>query len=264
MALSDKTHFPAFMRTIPNDKYQTQGMVTLLSRYGWNWVGIITTDDSYGLSALDQFGSQASEKGICVAFKSILPPSVSSQDTSSAITRTAETIYKNPKVQVIVSFAKPTHMMFLYRELKSIVMRRRETVGLMRRVWVASDSWSASSLVYGNLSLDDIGNVLGFTFKSGDMTSFNKYLDRLGAPEESSRTNTFIQEFYTHVNATITGSKEDQLVTEALKTLREHVHTDLILNVEMAVSAITQAVATICRSRDCRTPGKVQPWQVFT
>lgn len=252
------------MRTIPNDKYQTTAMITLLNRYGWNWVGIITTDGSYGLSALDQFVSQASEKGICVAFKAILPQSVSGQDTSSAITRTAETIYKNPKVQVIVSFAKPTHMMFLYRELQSMKLRRPETGGLMRRVWVASDSWSASTLVYGNLTLEDIGYVLGFTFKSGDMTSFNEYLERLGAAEESSSTNTFLQEFYMHVNATVSGSKENQVATEALKTLREHVHADLIFSVEMAVSAIAQAVATICRSRDCRSPGQVHPWQVFT
>lgn len=251
------------MRTIPNDKYQTMAMITLLSSYGWNWVGIITTDGNYGLSALDQFVSQASEKGICVAFKAILPQSVYSQDTSSAITRTAKTIYKSPKVQVIVSFAKPTHMMFLYRELKSMMLSRGESVHLMRRVWVASDSWSGST-VYLDLTLEDIGYILGFTFKSGDMTSFNEYLDRLGAAEDKSRTNTFMQEFYTHVNATLAASEEDQVVTGALKILREHVHADLIFSVEMAVSAIAQAAATICSSRDCKTPGNVQPWQVFT
>lgn len=264
VTLSDKTHFPAFMRTIPNDKYQTMAMVTLLSNYGWNWVGIITTDGTYGLSALDLFVSQASAKGICVAFKFILPQSVSSQDTSSAIKQTAETIYKNPKVQVIVSFAKPTHMMFLYHELKSMKLKTGETLGLMRRVWVASDSWAASSLVYGDLTMDDIGYVMGFTFKRGDMTSFNEYLDRLGAPEENSRINTLMQAFYMHMNATTGDSEEDQIKTEALKILRENVHADLTFSVEMAVSAITQAVATICKSRDCKTPGKVQPWQVFT
>lgn len=251
------------MRTIPNDMYQTLAMTTLLSSYGWNWVGIIATDGSYGRSALDQFVTQASEKGICVAFKAILPQSVSSQDTSSAIARTATTIYENPKVQVIVSFAKPTQMTFLYRQLKSMLLSRGESVDLMKRVWVASDSWSGST-DYLDLALEDIGYVLGFTFKSGDMTSFNEYLDRLGAAGEKSRTNTFVQEFYTHVNATLAASEEDQVVTEALKILREHVHADLTFSVEMAVSALAQAAATICSSRDCKTPGNVQPWQVFT
>lgn len=266
MTLSDKTHFPAFMRTIPNDKYQTTAMITLLSHYGWNWVGIITTDGSYGLSALDQFVSQASAKGICVAFKSILPQSVSSQDTSSAIAQTARTIYKNPKVQVIISFAKPSQMMILYHQLKSMMLKAGETngEGRMRRVWVASDSWSTSSFIYGNLTLEDIGYVLGFTFKSGDMSPYMEYLDRLGAPEENIRINPFLQEFYMHMNATAVGSGDDEHVSEALRGLKEHIHADLVFSVEMAVSAITQAVATICRSTDCKTPGSIQPWQVYT
>lgn len=263
MTLSDKNHFPSFLRTIPNDKFQTTAMAALLSNYDWNWVGIITTDGSYGLSALAQFLSQASEKGICVAFKSILPQSVSGQDTSSAITETARTIFQNPKVQVIVSFAKPSHMMYLYRELKSLMLSTGEAVGSMRRVWVASDSWSASSLVYGNLDLEDIGYVMGFTFKSGDMTSFNEYLGRLEGAEEDTRPNTFIQEFYKYINDTAGGSGEEGVIAKALKILRGHVHADLVFSVEMAVSAIAQAVASICRSRDCKTAGSVQPWQVL-
>lgn len=263
MLLSDKTHFPAFLRTIPNDNHQTMAMITLLSHYGWSWVGIITTDGSYGLSALAHFVSQASEKGICVAFKSILPQSVSSNDTSSAISRTARTIYENPKVQVIVSFAKPSHMLFLYHQLKSTMPKPGGT-GLMRRVWVASDSWSTSSLVYGNLTLEDIGYVMGFTFKSGDTSSFNKYLERLETPGENIGNNPFLQELYMDVNATTVSSGQDEVVSEALRSLREHLHADLIFSVEMAVSAIAQAVATICRSRDCKTPGQVQPWQVLT
>lgn len=266
MPLSDKTHFPSFMRTIPNDKYQTTAMITLLSHYGWNWVGIITTDGSYGLSALDQFVSQASAKGICVAFKSILPQSVSSQVTSSAIAQTARTIYKNPKAQVIISFAKPSQMRFLFHQLKSTMLKAGETngEGRMRRVWVASDSWSTSSLVYSNLTLEDIGYVLGFTFKSGDVSPYMEYLERLEAPEENNRTNPFLQEFYMHMNATAVGSGEDEHVSEVLRSLRQHIHADLVFSVEMAVSAITQAVATICRSTDCKTPGSVQPWQVCT
>lgn len=265
MPLSDKTHFPAFLRTVPNDNHQTMAMITLLSHYGWSWVGIITTDGSYGLSALDHFVSQASVMGICVAFKSILPQSVSSQDTSSAIAQTARTIYENPKVQVIVSFAKPSQMLFLYRQLKSTMLKPGGTGGgsPMRRVWVASDSWSTSSFVPGNLTLEDIGYVMGFSFKRGDMSSYLKYLERLETLGENIRTNPFLQELYTLVNDTRVASGWDEVVSEALRTLREHLHADLVFSVEMAVSAIAQAVATICRSRDCKTPGQVQPWQVW-
>lgn len=249
------------MRTIPNDKYQTTAMIALLSHYGWNWVGIITTDGSYGLSALDQFVSHASAKGICVAFKSILPQSVHSQDTSSAIVQTARTIYNNPKAQVVVSFAKPSHMTFLYHQLKNMSLKLGDG-GLMRRVWVASDSWSTASFLYGNLTLEDVGYVMGFTFKNGDVSSFKEYLEGLGPPEENSRINPFLQEFYMHRNATTASSGEDQDGSEALRGLRENIHADLILSIEMAVCAIAETIAAICRSTDCKSPGNLQPWQV--
>lgn len=240
------------MRTIPNDKHQTTAMVRLLSSYGWNWVGIVTTDGDYGRSALDNFVSQASEKGICVAFKSILPQSVTSQDVCSAISQTATTISKNPKVQVIVSFAKPTHMKYLYQELRNQALTARQKMESMRRVWVASDSWSSSSSVLGNLTLKDIGYIIGFTFKSGNLSSFSEYLSRLEADRHNyAGNNSFLQEFY-------------MLVSKAVKTLREHTHSHTTYSVEMAVSAIAQAVASICRNRDCKTPGTLQPWEVFT
>lgn len=239
-------------------------MASLLSMYGWNWVGIITTDGNYGQSALDHFVSQASENGICVAFKAILPQSVTSHDVSSAIKETADTIYKNPKARVIVSFAKPTHMRHLYQELKNQILKTGEKLESMRRVWVASDSWSTSSSVIGNLTLEDIGHVVGFTFRSGDMSSFREYLSRLGTPgQNNTGNNSFMQELYKQLN-TSDVSGDTELMAKAVQTLKEEAQADTILNVEMAVSAIAQAVASTCRNRDCKTSEKGQPWEVFT
>lgn len=253
------------MRTIPNDKHQTAAMVSLLSTNGWNWVGIVTTDGDYGKSALEHFVSQAPEKGICVAFKSILPvsTSVTNPDVSSAITQLAKTIYKNPKVKVIVSFAKSNHMMYLYQELRNRVLKGGRNMESMRRIWVASDNWSSSSSVNGNLTLEDIGDVVGFTFKKGNMSSYREYLSRLEAAEAKHKgNNPFMQELYKKLNGSgISGDTE--LVSKAMQRLKEDAHNDTVFSIEMAVSAIAQAVASICRSTDCKTPGRVQPWKVF-
>ncbi|KAM9852469.1 G-protein coupled receptor family C group 6 member A [Aulostomus maculatus] len=261
--LSDKERFPAFMRTVPNDQYQTAAMVRLLSSYGWNWVGIITSDGDYGRSALDNFVSQASEEGICVAFKSILPQSVTSQDLSAAITQAAKTIVTNPKVQVIVSFAMQSHMANLYLELQSQMLTKGKNFTSMRRVWVASDSWSLSSSAHGNVTLHDIGHVLGFTFKSGSLSSLNGYLSRLEAAGlDGAENNPFLQDFYTQLNES-GSSGGPELVSTAVQMLREHSSTASTFSIEMAVSAIAQAVASVCRGRDCKTLGALQPWEVL-
>ncbi|XP_060937837.1 G-protein coupled receptor family C group 6 member A-like [Limanda limanda] len=261
--LSDKSRFPSFLRTVPNDKHQTAAMVRLLHTYGWNWVGIVTADGDYGRSALDSFVSQASAKGICVAFKSILPQSVTSHDVYSEIRATATTILNNPKVQVIVSFAKSTHMRYLFQELKHKALRAGQSIESMRRVWVASDSWSSSNPVRVNATLRDIGHVVGFTFKSGDKSSIEDYLSRLeAAGHEFTRNNPFMKELYLRLNAS-KGFEDTKLISEAVKNLRKHTHAATILSVEMAVSAITQTVASVCKSRDCKTPGTMQPWELL-
>ncbi|XP_053183626.1 G-protein coupled receptor family C group 6 member A [Scomber japonicus] len=248
VTLSDKSRFPAFMRTIPNDEHQTAAMVTLIKSNDWNWVGIITTDGDYGRSALDNFVSQALEKGICVAFRSVLPQSET--NPVEDISRTARTILDNPNVKVIVSFTKPSHMKHLYQELRNQTLTKGKNLESLKRVWVASDSWSSSGVVLGNLTMEDIGHIVGFTFKSGNMSSFCEYLSRLEAARHNyTGNNSFLREFYNQ------GSN-------SVKTTTEHLHADTIYSVEMAVSAIAQAVASICKRRNCKTPGTVQPWEV--
>lgn len=257
--LSDKNRFPTFMRTVPNDLYQTQAMARLLSDSGWNWVGVVITDGDYGRSALDNFVSQASDKAICVAFKQILPGSVISTEFQSAIRRAAGTILKNPKVKVIVSFTKPTHMLHLYEELRRQVSQRE---GLrsesMKRIWVASDGWSSAGFIRGQMKLGDIGNIVGFTFKSGNMSSFNRFLSGLEAGGQNLAGNISFLEFYTQLNA----SGNPDFKSNALQNLRVTNHADTIFSVEMAVSAIAHAVANLCHSRDGRRADTFQPWEV--
>lgn len=248
------------MRTVPHDKHQTAAMISLLSSYGWNWVGIITTDGNYGLSALENFLSQASEQSICVAFKAVLPASVSSKYIDRAMRKTAETVLANPRVQVIVSFVQPTHMKYLYHELKSQTMRTSGGGRSMRRLWLASDGWSSSaSTVSGNLSIEDIGHVVGFQFKSRPFTSFNEYLNTLAVAEERMEaSNPFIREYYVQLNASDSRDK-----AKALRTLSHGARVDTIFSIEMAVSAIAQAAAASCKSEGCKALQTLQPWEVM-
>uniref|UniRef100_A0A4W5QMS6 G-protein coupled receptor family C group 6 member A n=1 Tax=Hucho hucho TaxID=62062 RepID=A0A4W5QMS6_9TELE len=251
--LSDKNRFPTFLRTVPSDVYQTQAMVQLLSNRKWTWVGVVTTDGDYGRSALDSFVSQATASGICVAFKEILPNSLTSPDGESAVRQAAATLRSNPNVKVVVSFARPTQMMNLYQEL------RGPRSGLGERVWVASDSWSSSKEV---MDLPDIGHVVGFSFKRGNLAPFYRYLMSLSDSSDIIGNNSFLKEFYSLLNVSGdpgVGSSS----TAAAEILLNNSHADVVFSVEMAVSAIAHAVADICSKKDCKTPGTVQPWEVL-
>uniref|UniRef100_A0A3Q2XJE8 G-protein coupled receptor family C group 6 member A n=1 Tax=Hippocampus comes TaxID=109280 RepID=A0A3Q2XJE8_HIPCM len=255
--LSDKRRFPSFMRTVPNDKHQTAAMVQLIKHHGWNWVGMVISDGDYGRSALEHFADQAAKSGICLAFKCVLPSTGTDEDLHSAFRMAVQTIYQNPKARVIVSFSKSSHMKDIYQEMRNEVLRKGQSMESMRRVWLASDSWSMASYVQGDLSLADIGHVVGFNFKTIKHSSFSEYLDRLEATGSNNTwINTFLQEFTMQTNIS-------DPVSQVVKIIRENMNPATVLSVELAVAAITQAIASLCRSRDCKTPGNLQPWEVL-
>ncbi|XP_012315821.2 G-protein coupled receptor family C group 6 member A isoform X3 [Aotus nancymaae] len=90
--LSDKIRFPSFLRTVPSDFHQIKAMVHLIQKSGWNWVGIITTDDDYGRLALNTFTLQAEAKKVCIAFKEVLPAFLSDNTIEVRINQTLEQI----------------------------------------------------------------------------------------------------------------------------------------------------------------------------
>ncbi|XP_077433080.1 G-protein coupled receptor family C group 6 member A [Vanacampus margaritifer] len=258
--LSDKLRFPSFLRTVPNDEYQTAAMAKLIDLHGWNWVGMVISDGDYGRSALEQFAAQAAENGICIAFRSIIPHTATGEMLRTALRQTVQTIFQNPKAQVIVSFTKGVHMKDLYEEMRNETLRKGKTIGNMKRVWLASDSWSTTASMQDVQILKDMGQVVGFNFKTGNMSSFNKYLDRLEATGYNDTwNNTFLEELFTLMN----DSDVSGVASEVVKVIRKSINPATILSVELAVAATAQAIATLCRSRDCTTPGNLQPWEVL-
>ena len=245
--LSDKVRFPAFLRTVPNDVYQTRAMVKLLSDNNWNWVGVITTDGDYGRSALDSFATEAAKNGICLAFKEVLPDSVTNPKVNSSIIQVVQTIRSNGRAKVIVSFSKPSYMRQVFEQLQDGPAQDR--------VWIASDSWSTSGNELAHIDFAFIGKVVGFTFKSGNMSPFHRYLRQLNASREKHSSNDtnipFLREFYHLV---------DSAKAEAI--LLNNTYSDAVFSIQMGICAISQAVADLCSKIDCKTPGAVKPWQV--
>nr|XP_025858083.1 G-protein coupled receptor family C group 6 member A isoform X3 [Vulpes vulpes] len=90
--LSDKIRFPSFLRTVPSDFYQTKAMAHLIQKSGWNWIGIIATDDDYGRLAVNTFAVQTAANNVCIAFKEVLPAFLSDDTIEIRINETLEKI----------------------------------------------------------------------------------------------------------------------------------------------------------------------------
>lgn len=251
--LSDKSRFPGFLRTVPSDVHQTNAIVQLLSERKWTWVGFLTTDGDYGRAALDSFVPQATKAGICVAFTEILPDSLSNKDKlRTTISHAVHTIQTNPKVRVIVSFAKPEHMKSVF----SLLME----LGTDQRLWIASDNWSTAGDVLNPEQLERVGWVLGFSFKNKNVTNFEEYVKHLVQNSDAQRNNSFLREFYSSFATSVNASEANVLITT--EKLIASAQVGVVFSIQMAVNAIAQVVSFICRYIDCMASGAVKPQEV--
>uniref|UniRef100_A0AAY4AJA6 G-protein coupled receptor family C group 6 member A n=1 Tax=Denticeps clupeoides TaxID=299321 RepID=A0AAY4AJA6_9TELE len=243
--LSDKLRFPTFMRTVPSDLYQTRAMVRLVKDSGWNWVGIIINEGDYGRSAQEMLSSEAAANGICVAFKEVLPDSVTDPSFNSSVARTINIIHRNPKVKAIISFAKPTYMKHLFKAL--------EQTDAGRRVWIASDIWSTSGRDLHEINFETIGQVVGVTFIAGDSGPVTRYLEQLDVCNKTKRNYPFLTELCQLVNGTV-----------ATQELINSIRKDTVFSLQMAVSTVLYAVADLYSQRkNCTTCDPPQPWQLL-
>ncbi|KAM7395566.1 hypothetical protein PAMA_007030 [Pampus argenteus] len=261
--LSDKNRYPSFMRTVPEDNHQARAIAEILKNHQWNWVGVVTTDGEYGRYALERLQHYATEYNICFAFTSILPDVLGDSKVKESINATVKSITENEKVKVIVSFAKPHHMMYIFDSLLKDPRGRD-------KIWVASDNWSESASVVEKWNLSDVGTIFGTTLKSGNTTRFKEYLSNLDVNPDQHKNNPFLYEFLTkrrqeqkRFSSYVTHEEEgnqnwnqkyyDNPNNTANGALLGKIYPYAVFSVELAVTAIAQAVADLCINRDYST-----------
>uniref|UniRef100_W5M581 Receptor ligand binding region domain-containing protein n=1 Tax=Lepisosteus oculatus TaxID=7918 RepID=W5M581_LEPOC len=109
--LSNRKEFPSFFRTIPSDTFQVKAMVQILRHYGWTWIGVIVSNDDYGLYAAKTFIEEVNKFG-CIAFSEILPRN----NDKSEILKIIMTI-KQSTAKVIVVFSTEAYLIPLAEEI---------------------------------------------------------------------------------------------------------------------------------------------------
>ncbi|XP_032021486.1 G-protein coupled receptor family C group 6 member A isoform X2 [Hylobates moloch] len=270
--LSDKIRFPSFLRTVPSDFHQIKAMAHLIQKSGWNWIGIITTDDDYGRLALNTFIIQAEANNVCIAFKEVLPAFLSDNTIEVRINKTLEKIILEAQVNVIVVFLRQFHVFDLFN--KAIEMN-------INKMWIASDNWSTATKITTIPNVKKIGKVVGFAFRRGNISSFHSFLQNLHLLPSDS--NKLLHEYAVHLSACayvkytdfsqcIFNHSQRTLAYKANKAiernfvmrndfLRDYAEPGLIHSIQLAVFALGYAIRDLCQARDCQNPNAFQPWE---
>lgn len=88
-------------------------MIQILKRFGWTWVGLLVSDDDYGLHVAQSFQSDLTQSdGGFLAYLEILPWG----QNPAELKRIVEVIKKST-ARVVIVFAHRIHMIQLMEEV---------------------------------------------------------------------------------------------------------------------------------------------------
>uniref|UniRef100_A0A8C4TGA8 Extracellular calcium-sensing receptor-like n=1 Tax=Erpetoichthys calabaricus TaxID=27687 RepID=A0A8C4TGA8_ERPCA len=176
--LSNRKEFPTFFRTIPNDDFQVKAMVEIIKYYKWTWVGAVGTDDDYGQNALKALHEQVKMFG-CISFSETIPRFNDKSKVEQIIT-----IIKQSSAKVIVAFASEAELLTLVKE----VVRQNIT----GRQWIASESWSTSSLLATKENFRSFGGTIGIAIRRVQIPGLENFFFQV-QPKFDPNNNLLIQ-----------------------------------------------------------------------
>uniref|UniRef100_A0A1B8YAP7 Receptor ligand binding region domain-containing protein n=1 Tax=Xenopus tropicalis TaxID=8364 RepID=A0A1B8YAP7_XENTR len=173
----DRTQFPSFYRTIPNEEAEMDGIVQILKHFGWKWVGLIVSDDETGYRARERISKELANSGGCVAFTSVIEQNRYIDEGHE--NKTVEEIEKTT-ANVIVLFIS-TKFTYGFAHLFS---RHK----IPPKLWITS-SFIPSILTFEEASMETtLNGSLSLMIQAGEIPGFEQFFYTF-SPNNSTTQN---------------------------------------------------------------------------
>lgn len=185
-ALSDKTRYELFARTVPPDNYQAQAMVDIVQHFKWTYVSTVASEDDYGILGIDSFQNEARSRNICIALSEKIPHSATLSTFDDVITN----LLRRPVARVLVLFLRVEDA----KNLLSAIKRQNLTDHF---IFIASDGWGRQTgPVFRNELVAE--GALTIELQSKYISDFDGYFKALN-PFKNKR-NPWFKEYWEHVH----------------------------------------------------------------
>ncbi|XP_035536385.1 extracellular calcium-sensing receptor-like [Morone saxatilis] len=182
--LSDRQRFPSFFRTIPSDAFQVRAMIQILKHFGWTWVGLLVSDDDYGLHVARSFQSDLAQSGEgCLAYLQVLP-----WDSDPSELRRIVHLIKTSTARVVMVFAHEFHMIHLMEE---VVMQN-----VTGRQWIASEAWTSAAVLQTPRIMPYLSGTLGIAIRRGEIPGLREFLLQIRPDQNDSNNYNLVRQFW--------------------------------------------------------------------
>uniref|UniRef100_A0A8C3QH18 Taste 1 receptor member 1 n=1 Tax=Cyanoderma ruficeps TaxID=181631 RepID=A0A8C3QH18_9PASS len=252
-SLSLKRLYPSFLRTIPSDRQQVKAIFSLLQHFGWTWVVLLGSDNTYGRAGLDALQELLSTSNVCVAYRGTIP---ANSDANNPELHNLVRILTDVKVNVTVVFSNRGSVLPFFE----VVVQRNIT----DMVWVASEDWSLAQIIWQVPGIQTIGSVFGMAVEKPESTMLERFeawkMSEEGAGAECASSAEAGGESVGNAWLDCT-----QCCTScrALATVPDMYDAQGSFNVYSAVYAVAHGLHDLlgCASGTC-SKSTVYPWQV--
>ncbi|XP_041796143.1 extracellular calcium-sensing receptor-like [Chelmon rostratus] len=270
--LSDRQRFPSFFRTIPSDAFQVHAMIQILKHFGWTWVGLLVSDDDYGLHVARSFQSDLTQSGGgCLAYLEVLP-----WDSEPSELRRIVHLIKTSTARVVMVFAHEFHMIHLMEE----VVKQNVT----GQQWIASEALTTATVLQTPRFMPYLSGTLGIAIRRGEISGLREFFLQIRPDQNDggNHGNSMVRQFWESTfqcrfdpaglveagGALCTGQENIEMVgTEFLdlSNLRPE------YNIYKAVYALAYALNDMLQcepgrgpfsGHSCATLQKLEPWQL--
>uniref|UniRef100_A0A8C6WJ10 G-protein coupled receptors family 3 profile domain-containing protein n=1 Tax=Neogobius melanostomus TaxID=47308 RepID=A0A8C6WJ10_9GOBI len=164
-------------------------LIQILKHFDWTWVGLLVSDDDYGLHVARSFQTDFAQTGEgCLAYTEILPWG-NDADTYSEIVGTI----KGSSSKVVIVFAHQMHMIQLMTEVV-----KQNVTGLQ---WISSEAWTCVKGLHTTEFMPYLSGTLGIAIRRGEMPGFQNFLLRLNPAQNTEEKSMvkLIHTFWEHV-----------------------------------------------------------------
>uniref|UniRef100_A0AAY4CKB7 G-protein coupled receptors family 3 profile domain-containing protein n=1 Tax=Denticeps clupeoides TaxID=299321 RepID=A0AAY4CKB7_9TELE len=239
-ALSDKLRYPSFGRVIPSDVHQTKAFAKLMSRFSWDWIGVVSADDEYGKAALQSFLQNAEKAQVCVAYQEVIPYYLDHDQSKQRIKKVVTQI-KTSKAQVVLLILRPELVQNLFQE----VIQTNTT-----RTWIASDAWSMNGPLANMKDINKVGEIFGV------INNYIKIYKKLRFNCTTDSSQTFQSPQACSIPDPLEAN-DDYLV----KTI----DLSMLYSESVAVWTIAHAIKTLLECNETECPGEKNfpPWKLL-
>ncbi|XP_018322677.1 metabotropic glutamate receptor isoform X3 [Agrilus planipennis] len=101
-ALSDKSRFEYFARTVPPDTFQSIALVDIVTSMGWSYVSTVYSEGSYGEHGIEVFHKEAQERDVCIAVSEKVPRTADDKQFDNIINK----LRKKSNAKAVILFTR--------------------------------------------------------------------------------------------------------------------------------------------------------------